>query len=214
MFGNFTAQARRTIAIAQALAEAASQPQAGTGHLLLAFMYEQESTAWQALTSLGLTTQAVRDAAEAAIADIPPEARTTTQPLSPRLHTVLQDATADAITAGTCVSTGHLLLSAVRDRNLAWELAGNYATAVAALGRLGITPAAVRDVTVAVMDGTVPHVITSNGEPDMRDPVAARKEILGRLDTLEQRLTEHMGDTLEVRRRLGLVDLRVVPSGE
>ena len=211
MFENFTAQARRTIAIAGALAEAASDPQAGTGHLLVAFMYEPGSSAWTTLTSLGLTTCSVRDAAEAAIAGIPPGARTCKQPMSPRLHTVLQDATADAITAGTCTSTGHLLLSAVRDRNLAWELAGNHATAVTALGSLGITPAQVRDVTVAVMDGTVPHVITSNGEPDMRDPVVARKEILVRLDTLEQRLVEHMGDTLEVRRRLGLVDLRVVP---
>jgi hypothetical protein len=220
MFERYTRPAGRVVHIAEGLAQAEKHPQAGTGHLLLGLMYERDSGAWQALTALGLTTDTVRDAVFAVLRSAPAAAWVHNQPLSPRLHTVLQDATSEALKLGcTYVGTEHLLLAAVRERDLAWEAGGNRGTALVALDRLGVDPTAVRGAMLRILQGRgTEHPVITGGEDhdgvivpvSGRNPDDVQTEVLVRLERLERVLDEHVGEAREIQRKLGLVEL---PSG-
>lgn len=208
MFERYTRPARRVVCITEALAQAEKHPQAGTGYLLLAMMYEGECSAWQALTSLGLTLPAVRSAVSAALGGAPSAPWVNNQPLSPRLHTVLQDATSEALKLGcTYVGTEHLLLSVTRDRDLAWEAGGNRGTALETFTRLGVEPAGVRAAVMRILQGRdAEHpVIMDGGVPASEcDPEGVEGEILMRLGRIERVLEVHVGQSQETRRKLGL----------
>lgn len=207
MFERYTGPARRVVHIAEGLAQADKSPQAVTGHLLLGFLYENGCTAWQALTALHLTTSAVRDAVCAAIRDVPPGAWGHNQPLSPRLHTVLQDATGEALKLGcTYVGTEHLLLAVVRDRDPAD--AAPRGTALDALEQLGVEAAAVRAAVMQILTGRgTEHPVSMDGEDvpvSERNPEDVETEILLRLGRIERVLEMHVGQSQETRRKLGL----------
>ena len=112
------------------------------------------------------------------------------EPLAPRFHTVLQDATDAAVTRGDPeVTTGHLLLSAIRERNLAWEAGGRRSTALDILDQLGADPEPIRDTTLAIMTGNAQWVPGSEPHLPKPDTPAVWDEILGRLGGIDQRLT-------------------------
>ncbi len=66
MFERFTGRARRVVVLAQEEAERLGHGHIGTEHLLLALLREGEGLAAKALTALGLSLDAVRQATEAA----------------------------------------------------------------------------------------------------------------------------------------------------
>ena len=231
MYDKYTERARRIVYLTEALAKASCCPQAGTGHLLLAITYEPDSTAARALDSLGLTPDTIRDALTAVLDGAPAAPWASTLPLSPRLHSVLQDAAGDAISSGHAhVGTDHLLLAAITDREPPDGCGGWRGTAVEIFARLGIEPAAVRAAMHATLRGDLGQAVITSGQD--HDTAAVHEEVIRqlgrvewrlaeharnadrRLGKVEEQLEEHMGDTLEVRRKLGLVDLHVVPSGE
>lgn len=238
MFGRYTPRARRVVYLAEALAQAGRHPQATDAHLLLAIVYEHQSSAAQALARLGLTRDTVTDAVCAALRDVPEAPWTGTTPLSPRLHTVLQDAAAEAIGLGcAAISTGHLLLSLAPERD-----SDGRGSAAEILGRLGVDPADVRDVTLGVLrgeDDEWPVIIDARHDHPGRDAGAVHEEVIQRLDKLglvlerldgrltehavnagrrlghlEQQLEEHVGDSQRIQRVLGIAELRLVPHIE
>ena len=108
MYDRYTERARRIVYLSEALAQAGRHPQATDAHLLLAIMYEHASSAARVLMGLGLTRENVASAVCTALQDVPQAPWTSTMPLSPRLHTVLQGAATEAIGLGCAyVSTGH-----------------------------------------------------------------------------------------------------------
>jgi ATP-dependent Clp protease ATP-binding subunit ClpA len=64
MFGRFTDQARRVLALAQEEARKLSHNRTGTEHLLLGLVQEREGIAAEALESLGISLDAVREQVE------------------------------------------------------------------------------------------------------------------------------------------------------
>jgi ATP-dependent Clp protease ATP-binding subunit ClpC len=64
MFGRFTDQARRVLALAQEEARTLNHNRIGTEHLLLGLVQEREGTAAEALESLGISLDAVRQQVE------------------------------------------------------------------------------------------------------------------------------------------------------
>jgi ATP-dependent Clp protease ATP-binding subunit ClpC len=64
MFGRFTDEARRVLALAQQEAEALNHNRIGTEHLLLGLVQEREGMAAEALESLGISLDAVRQQVE------------------------------------------------------------------------------------------------------------------------------------------------------
>jgi ATP-dependent Clp protease ATP-binding subunit ClpC len=207
MFDRYTERARRVVYLAEALAQAGRHAQAGTGHLLLAIMYEHESSAARALARFGLTRDGVADAVCAILRDAPASPwATTTMPFSPRLHSVLQDAAAEAISDGNAsVGTGHLLLSLVLDRDPPDGCGGYRGTAVEVLSLLGADTAAVRDTMITIMDGGEDHDAGVPVESGKRDTDDILTEILLRIGRLERDLGEHCGEAHVIQRKLGLV---------
>lgn len=204
MFERYTDRARRVVHLAEALAQAEKHAQAGSGHLLLAFMYEGECAAWQALTSLGLTTATVRSAVFAVLKESAGIPRVSHLPMGPRLHTVLQDAASEALKLGVnYVGTEHLLLSAVRDRGLAWEAGGSRGTAIEALARLGVEPAAVRAAMLAILrgyDGEQPAIMDDGQgaaafvvQVRKRDPDGAMTEMFSQVLLHLQNIERELG---------------------
>jgi ATP-dependent Clp protease ATP-binding subunit ClpC len=64
MFGRFTDKARRVLALAQEEARTLNHNRVGTEHLLLGLVQEREGTAAEALESLGISLDAVRQQVE------------------------------------------------------------------------------------------------------------------------------------------------------
>jgi ATP-dependent Clp protease ATP-binding subunit ClpA len=64
MFGRFTDEARRVLALAQEEARTLNHNRIGTEHLLLGLVQEREGTAAEALESLGISLDAVRQQVE------------------------------------------------------------------------------------------------------------------------------------------------------
>jgi len=64
MFGRFTDEARRVLALAQEEARTLNHSRIGTEHLLLGLVQEREGTAAEALESLGISLDAVRQQVE------------------------------------------------------------------------------------------------------------------------------------------------------
>lgn len=210
MFDRYTLRARRIVYLAKGLAEAARHPQATDAHLMLGIMYEHESSAARTLTTLGLTCDSVADAVYTALQDVPAGPWASTMPLSPRLHTVLQDAAAEAISLGAAnVSTGHLLLALALERD-----SDGRGSAVEILKRLGADPADVREVMLGTLRGDdSEQAANMNGQDHDtgghdHDDVAREMfdAVMDRLDGLQQELAEHVGDGKRIQRHLGLVE--------
>jgi ATP-dependent Clp protease ATP-binding subunit ClpC len=115
VFERFTDRARRVLTYAQEEARQLNHSFIGTEHLLLGLIREEEGVGTQALQSLGISSQAVRDEVEETIGTagtVPGGAPAFT----PRAKKVLELALREALQLNhSYIGTEHILLGLVRE---------------------------------------------------------------------------------------------------
>jgi Clp amino terminal domain, pathogenicity island component/ClpX C4-type zinc finger len=115
MFQKFSDSARRAVVGAQEEARLLNHNYLGTEHLLLAILYDDESTAARALHSFGITSQVAR----AAVVEIVGRgglAPSGHLPFTPRAKTALEESLREALQLGDdTIGTEHLLLALLRE---------------------------------------------------------------------------------------------------
>jgi ATP-dependent Clp protease ATP-binding subunit ClpC len=115
VFERFTDRARRTVVFAQEEARMLNHNYIGTEHILLGLLREEEGVAARALTSLGLSLEAVRrDVGE--IVGQGSEVPRGHIPFTPRAKKVLELSLREALQLGhNYIGTEHILLGLIRE---------------------------------------------------------------------------------------------------
>ena len=115
MFERFTDRARRVVVLAQEEARMLNHNYIGTEHILLGLIHEGEGVAAQALTSLGISLEAVRQQVEEIIGQ-GQEAPSGHIPFTPRAKKVLELSLREALQLGhNYIGTEHILLGLIRE---------------------------------------------------------------------------------------------------
>jgi ATP-dependent Clp protease ATP-binding subunit ClpA len=115
MFERFTDRARRVVVLAQEEARMLDHNYIGTEHILLGLIHEGEGVAAKALTSLGISLQAVRQQVEEIIGH-GQHAPTGHIPFTPRAKKVLELSLREALQLGhNYIGTEHILLGLIRE---------------------------------------------------------------------------------------------------
>ena len=115
MFERFTDRARRVVVLAQEEARMLDHNWIGTEHILLGLVHEGEGVAAKALTSLGISLAAMRQAVEDIIGrgTEPPSGHI---PFTPRSKKVLELSLREALSLGSdYIGTEHILLALLRE---------------------------------------------------------------------------------------------------
>ena len=115
MFERFTDRARRVVVLAQEEARMLDHNWIGTEHILLGLVHEGEGVAAKALTSLGISLAAMRQAVEDIIGRgaEPPSGHI---PFTPRSKKVLELSLREALSLGSdYIGTEHILLALLRE---------------------------------------------------------------------------------------------------
>jgi ATP-dependent Clp protease ATP-binding subunit ClpC len=116
VFERFTDRARRVLTFAQEEARLLNHPFIGTEHILLGLIHEGEGVGAQALASLGISGEAIREKVEEAVgrAGTSP---TDSPPFTPRAKKVLELALREALQLNhSYIGTEHILLGLVREK--------------------------------------------------------------------------------------------------
>ncbi|HEV2093981.1 MAG TPA: ATP-dependent Clp protease ATP-binding subunit [Rubrobacter sp.] len=115
MFERFTERARKVVVLAQDEARHFNHNYIGTEHLLLGLLREDEGVAAQALSSLNVTLDEVREQVES-IVGYGEEGTGAQAPFTPRSKKVLELALREALQLGhNYIGTEHILLGLVRE---------------------------------------------------------------------------------------------------
>jgi prophage maintenance system killer protein len=115
LFGRFTNEARQVVVLSQAEARMLGHNYIGTEHLLLGLIHAGDDVAAQALESLGISLEAVRQQVEKIIG-LGQQAPSGHIPFTPRAKKVLQLAKEEAIDhGGGSIAAEHILLGLVRE---------------------------------------------------------------------------------------------------
>jgi ATP-dependent Clp protease ATP-binding subunit ClpA len=115
MFERFTDRARRVVVLAQEEARILNHNYIGTEHILLGLIHEGEGIAAKALTSLGISLQAVRQQVEEIIGQ-GQQAPSGHIPFTPRAKKVLELSLREALQLGhNYIGTEHILLGLIRE---------------------------------------------------------------------------------------------------
>jgi ATP-dependent Clp protease ATP-binding subunit ClpA len=115
MFERFTDRARRVVVLAQEEARMLNHNYIGTEHILLGLIHEGEGVAAKALTSLGISLEAVRQQVEEIIGR-GQEALSGHIPFTPRAKKVLELSLREALQLGhNYIGTEHILLGLIRE---------------------------------------------------------------------------------------------------
>ena len=115
MFERFTERARKVVVLAQDEARHFNHNYIGTEHLLLGLLREDEGVAAQALYSLNVALDEVREQVES-IVGYGEEGTGAQAPFTPRSKKVLELALREALQLGhNYIGTEHLLLGLYRD---------------------------------------------------------------------------------------------------
>jgi hypothetical protein len=115
MFERFTERARKVMVLAQEEARRFDHNYIGTEHILLGLVRESEGVAAQALSSLDVTLEGVRDQVES-IVGYGEEGMGAQAPFTPRSKKVLELGLREAMQLGhNHIGTEHLLLGLVRE---------------------------------------------------------------------------------------------------
>jgi ATP-dependent Clp protease ATP-binding subunit ClpC len=115
MFERFTERARKVVVLAQEEARHFNHNYIGTEHLLLGLLREDEGVAAQALSSLNVTLDEVREQVES-IVGYGEEGTGAQAPFTPRSKKVLELALREALQLGhNYIGTEHILLGLVRE---------------------------------------------------------------------------------------------------
>jgi ATP-dependent Clp protease ATP-binding subunit ClpA len=174
MFERFTDRARRVVVLAQDEARMLKHNYIGTEHILLGLIHEGEGVAAEALGSLGISLDAVRQQVEEIIGQ-GQEAPSGHIPFTPRAKKVLELSLRESLQLGhNHIGTEHILLGLIREGD---------GVAAQVLVRLGANRNRVRQQVIQLIHGR-PH---REGAPGSE--VQARLDVVeGRLAALEQRL--------------------------
>jgi Clp amino terminal domain, pathogenicity island component len=187
MFERFTDRARRAVVIlAEEEARMRGHDWIGTEHLLLCLIQDGNGVAIKALKSLGISPRAARRQVDAIIGTGQQAPRAGRLPFTPRSRKVLELSSDEARLLGhDYVSTGHILLSLIRDSD---GVAGQV------LATLGADLTTARQQVTELLHGYRGGDEPGTGRAARRSGKAGRgkrkllSEILGRLDSMESRL--------------------------
>ena len=194
MFERFTDRARRVVVLAQEEARMLNHNYIGTEHILLGLIHEGEGVAAKALTSLGISLEAVRQQVEEIIGQ-GQQAPSGHIPFTPRAKKVLELSLREALQLGhNYIGTEHILLGLIREGE---------GVAAQVLVRLGADLNRVRVQVIHLVHsekGDRPTRIAAAAEPVRLRAQGERwvAELLSTLATLTQRIEaieRHLGIT-------------------
>jgi hypothetical protein len=162
MFERFTDQGRRVLVLAQDEARLLNHNFIGTEHILLGLLHEGDGLAAQALGSLGIGLQVVREKVDQTVGPAG-KSLTGSAPFTPRSKKVLELSLREALQLGHgYIGTEHILLGLVREGE---------GVGAQVLVSMGADPVDVRQRVLQVMAGspaqdpTKPGVAWSAGAP-------------------------------------------------
>jgi len=183
MFERLTDRARRVMVLAQEEARLLNHSHIGTEHLLLGLIHEGEGVAAQALESLGVSLQTVRQQVEEIIGQ-GQHAPAGRMPFTPRAKKVLELARREALAMGhNYVGTEHILLGLIREGD---------GVAAQVLVRLGADLNRVRQRVIQLLAGHQDE--PKSGRAARRAGKAGQRqhellpEILGRVESIDSQL--------------------------
>lgn len=187
MLERFTDRARRVVVVlAEEEARMRGHDWIGTEHLLLGLIQDGNGVAIKALKSLGISPRAARRQVDEIIGAGQRAPRAGRLPFTPRSKKVLELSSDEACLLGhDYVSTGHILLSLIRDSD---GVAGQV------LATLGADLTTARPQVTELLHGYRGGDEPGTGRAARRSGKAGRgrrkllSEILGRLDSMESRL--------------------------
>jgi ATP-dependent Clp protease ATP-binding subunit ClpC len=185
MFERFTDRARRVMDLAQEEARMLSHNYIGTEHLLLGLIHEGEGVAAQALESLGISLEAVRQQVEEIIGQgqQPPSGRIL---FTPRAKKVLELARREAFQLGHhYIGTEHLLLGMIREGE---------GVAAQVLTGLGADLNGVRQQVLRLLHGSQGQDEPGSARGARRRPPGRRQrgllpEVLARVESIDAQLS-------------------------
>jgi ATP-dependent Clp protease ATP-binding subunit ClpC len=186
MFERFTDRARQVLALAQDEARMLNHNYIGTEHLLLGLIHEGGGVAAQALESLGVSLEAVRQQVEEIIG----QGQHSTAgriPFTPRAKKVLELSRREALAMGhNYVGTEHILLGLIREGD---------GVAAQVLVRMGADLNRVRQQVIHILSGQQDKDEPKSGRAARHAGKAGRRqhgllpEILGRVESIDAQLS-------------------------
>ncbi len=184
MFERFTDRARRVVVLAQEEARLLNHNYVGTEHILLGLIHEGEGVAAQALTSLGISLEAVRQQVEEIIGQ-GQQGQSGHIPFTPRVKKVLELSLREALQLGhNYIGTEHILLGLLREGE---------GVASQVLLRLGAGLSQVRQQVIQVLHGQAgPEREIAWAEPGPGPLVRSERRLSllqGRINTIDTRLS-------------------------
>jgi ATP-dependent Clp protease ATP-binding subunit ClpC len=178
MFERFTDRARRVVVLAQEEARMLNHNYIGTEHILLGLIHEGEGVAANALESLGISLEAVRQQVEEIIGQ-GQQAPSGHIPFTPRAKKVLELSLREALQLGhNYIGTEHILLGLIREGE---------GVAAQVLVKLGADLNRVRQQVIQLLHGR-------RGEEPQGADVALRERgllsgVVARVDAIDSRLS-------------------------
>jgi ATP-dependent Clp protease ATP-binding subunit ClpA len=193
MFGRFTDEARRVLVLAQEEARMLNHTRIGTEHLLLGLVQERDGTAAEALESLGISLDAVRQQVEKITGQVRDAPAASHNQYTLRAKKALDLSLREALQLGHHhIGTEHILLGLLRERE---------GPAAQVLGELGADLAQVRQQVLRLLDDpqaeqapeteqAARHPGSANASQRM-DSAESRMlaEILNRIEAMDSRLS-------------------------
>jgi ATP-dependent Clp protease ATP-binding subunit ClpA len=187
MFERFTKRARRVVVLAQEEARMLSHDYIGTEHLLLGLVHEGTGVAAQALESLGITQQAVRQQVEEIIGRGHQDPLSGHIPFKPQAKKALELSLREALQIGhNYIGTEHILLGLIREGE---------GPAAQVLVSLGADLDTVREQVMELLQGYQSPDKPGMARAARRSGHAGRRkrklqsQLLDRFDSIESRLT-------------------------
>ena len=178
MYERFTDQARRAVVQAQEEARMLNHNYIGTEHILLGLIHERDGVAAQALESLGISLDVVRQQIEEIIGrglQVPPEHI----PFTPRSKKVLELSLREALQLShDYIGTEHILLGLIREGD---------GVAAQVLVKLGADLNRVRQQVIQLLQGHQGRVAMS-GREEWAGSAADRMSLAKEVDRLNAEL--------------------------
>ncbi|HEX7170325.1 MAG TPA: Clp protease N-terminal domain-containing protein, partial [Rubrobacter sp.] len=182
MFERFTERARKVVVLAQDEARHFNHNYIGTEHLLLGLLREDEGVAAQALYSLNVALDEVREQVES-IVGYGEEGTGAQAPFTPRSKKVLELALREALQLGhNYIGTEHILLGLVRESE---------GVAARVLSNLDVDPDKVRREVVRRLGGGRSRSRGGGGEAGSGRGVEAKRPKTRQLDQYGRNLTAY-----------------------
>jgi ATP-dependent Clp protease ATP-binding subunit ClpC len=208
MFERFSDRARRVTDLAQEEARMLNHNYIGTEHLLLGLIHEGEGVAAQALESLGISLQAVRQQVEEIIG-LGQQAPSGRIPFTPRAKKVLELARREAFQLGHhYIGTEHILLGLIREGE---------GVAAQVLADLGADLNRVRQQVIQLLQGSQGKDEPASGRAVRRRGKAGARqqpvlpEILRRVESIDSQLSA-IGQRLGIGPETGHLDQQIAQA--